>query len=78
MKLEDDERPGPNSAGQSGDDQGLSDEVAELTEEGQFFEAEIAEGMERPDVDDKEVRTHQVPEDDVPFEYDSDKDEPKE
>ena len=42
------ERPGPDSAGQSGDTQGLSDEegatsqsVAELVEEGQAWEAGI-------------------------------------
>ena len=68
---------GPNSAGQSGDDQGLpdlaeadSESVRELVEEGQFFEADVVEGVEdasEPDV--AEVRTRQVPEDDVPQEY---------
>jgi hypothetical protein len=68
---------GPGSAGQSGDTQGLSDlaeagseSVEELVEEGQFFEAELINGVENaPDADEKEVRTKQVPEDDVPTEY---------
>lgn len=68
--------PGPDSSGQSGDDMGLSREetadsesVAELTEEGQYFEAEAVSGLERPYPDEGEVKTHQVPEDDVPLEY---------
>ena len=68
---------GPGSAGQSGDTQGLSDleeagseSVEELVEEGQFFEAELIGGVENaPDADEGEVRTKQVPEDDVPTEY---------
>ena len=68
---------GPNSAGQSGDTQGLSDvaeagseSVAELVEEGQSFEAEVISGVEEaPDPDVAEVHTKQVPEDDVPSEY---------
>ena len=68
---------GPDSAGQSGDIQGLSgieeagpESVAELLEEGQSFEAEAIEGVEdAPDADVAEVRTRQVPEDDVPEEY---------
>jgi len=68
---------GPNSAGQSGDDQGLSDAadadsetVRELVDEGQYFEAGVIEGVEKaPDADVSEVRTRQVPEDDVPQEY---------
>jgi hypothetical protein len=68
---------GPDSAGQSGDTQGLSEEasadsesVSELLEEGSFFEAEAISGVENaPDADVKEVRTRQVPEDDVPGEY---------
>lgn len=68
---------GPGSAGQSGDTQGLSDDeeagsesVAELVEEGQFFEAEIIAGIENtPDADAEEIYTHEVPEDDVPGEY---------
>jgi hypothetical protein len=70
---------GPNSAGQSGDTQGLSDvaeagseSVEELIEEGQFFEAEVISGIENaPDADVAEVRTKQFPEDDVPAEYQS-------
>ncbi len=70
-------RPGPNSAGQSGDTQGLSDiaeatseSVAELVEEGQYFEAGIISGIENtPDADVSEIHTHEVPEDDVPPEY---------
>ncbi|HEY3826137.1 MAG TPA: hypothetical protein VGL82_16340 [Bryobacteraceae bacterium] len=71
-----DKRPGAESAGQSGDDMGLShdetagsESVAELVEEGQFFEAEAVSGMERPYPDEAPVRTHEVNEDDVPFEY---------
>lgn len=67
---------GPNSAGQSGDTQGLSDtendseSVSELVEEGQYFEAGIVSGVENaPDADVSEVRVHQVREDDVPPEY---------
>lgn len=70
-------RPGPTSAGQSGDTQGLSnipeatsESVAELVEEGQYFEAGIIAGIENtPDADVSEIRTHEVPEDDVPGEY---------
>jgi len=44
--------------------------VAELVEEGQFFEAEVIEGIENaPPADVAEVKTRQVPEDDVPLEY---------
>jgi hypothetical protein len=68
---------GPNSAGQSGDTQGLStdedsdsESVTELLEEGQYFEASILSGIENaPPADVAEVRTRQVPEDDVPEEY---------
>jgi hypothetical protein len=63
--------------GQSGDIQGLSgiedvdsESVRELAEEGQDFEAGIISGVENaPDPDVSEVRTHEVPEDDVPEEY---------
>ncbi len=68
---------GPESAGQSGDLQQLSDiadadseSVEELIEEGNAMEAEAVEGVEDakpPDV--SEVRTREVPEDDVPAEY---------
>jgi hypothetical protein len=68
---------GPNSAGQSGDTQGLltdddadSESVTELLEEGQYFEASVLSGIENaPPADVAEVRTKQVPEDDVPLEY---------
>jgi hypothetical protein len=68
----------PGSAGQSGDTQGLpdrpqadSESVEELAEEGQSFEAEAIAGIEdAPDPDVAEVRTKEVPEDDVPTEYD--------
>jgi hypothetical protein len=68
---------GPNSAGQSGDTQGLStdddadsESVTELLEEGQYFEASVLSGIENaPPADVAEVRTRQVPEDDVPEEY---------
>jgi len=65
------------SGGQSGDLQGLSDiegadseSVDELLEEGNAFEAEVVKGVQDAgDADDAEVRTHEVPEDDVPEEY---------
>ena len=67
----------PPSPGQSGDLQGLSnieaadsESVDELLEEGNAFEADAVSGVERADdADEKEVRTHEVPEDDVPGEY---------
>ncbi len=66
------------TGGQSGDTQGLSkresadsESVEELEEEGQSFEAEVIDGVENaPDPDVSEVKTHEVPEDDVPTEYD--------
>jgi hypothetical protein len=68
------------SGGQSGDLQGLSslegpdsESVDELLEEGNAFEAEVVKGVRDAD-DEGEVRTHEVPEDDVPGEY-RDKDE---
>jgi hypothetical protein len=69
--------PGSQSGGQSGDLQGLSrregadsESVRELLEEGNAFEADIVAGVESGgDGDPKEVRTHEVPEDDVPGEY---------
>jgi hypothetical protein len=68
---------GPESGGQSGDTQGLSrrsyddsESVEELMEEGQYMEAEAVSGVENaPDADQGEVRTREVPEDDVPQEY---------
>jgi hypothetical protein len=68
---------GARSGGQSGDLQGLSDSagadaesVDELLEEGNAFEAEVVKGVEdAPDADEGEIRTHEVPEDDVREEY---------
>jgi hypothetical protein len=65
------------SAVQSGDLQGLSnaetvdsESVGELVEEGNAFEADIVAGVEDAGRhDEREVRTHEVPEDDVPGEY---------
>src|SRR6266571_1653224 len=69
-------QPGARSGRQSGDLQGLSDlqgadseSVAELLEEGNPFEAAVVSGVEAADSDEREVRTHEVPEDDVPDEY---------
>jgi hypothetical protein len=70
----------PRYGGQSGDLQGLSsreradsESVDELLEEGNAFEAEVVKGVQDAD-DEGEVRTHEVPQDDVPGEY-RDKDE---
>ena len=68
---------GSRSGEQSGDLQGLSnveaadsESVQELLEEGNAFEAEVVKGVEDAgDQWDEEVRTHEVPEDDVPGEY---------
>jgi hypothetical protein len=68
-----------DEAGQSGDTQGLSDvpeadseSVEELEDEGQSFEAELIDAIENaPDPDVAEVTTREVPEDDVPPEYDN-------
>jgi uncharacterized protein YbjQ (UPF0145 family) len=65
------------TGGQSGDLQGLSnieaadsESVTELIEEGKAFEADAVTGVEHAgDTDEKEVRTHEVPQDDVPGEY---------
>jgi hypothetical protein len=71
------DEPGPNSAGQSGDIQQISDvadvdseSAEELLEEGNAFEAGIIEGVENAkDPDVSEVTTREVPVDDVPEEY---------
>jgi hypothetical protein len=71
------EEPRSRSGEQSGDLQGLSnvegadsESVDELLEEGNAFEAEIVTGVEDArNRDEREVRTHEVPEDDVPGEY---------
>jgi hypothetical protein len=69
--------PGRDSGGQSGDLQGLSrrrgadsESVDELLEEGNAFEAEAVMGVGDADAaEEREVHTHEVPEDDVPGEY---------
>jgi len=71
------DRTRARSGGQSGDLQGLSgvegadsESVDELLEEGNSFEADVVTGVEHAgNADEKEVRTHEVPEDDVPQEY---------
>jgi len=68
---------GPNAAGQSADIQQLpsspdvnSESVEELAEEGNAFEADAVAGVESAkDPDVAEVKTREVPEDDVPEEY---------
>jgi hypothetical protein len=65
------------SGGQSGDLQGLSnvesadsESVDELIEEGNAFEAGVVRGVEGAgERGEREVRTREVPEDDVPGEY---------
>jgi hypothetical protein len=79
-----DDELGPDSAGQSGAIQQIPDEaeadsesVEELAEEGNAYEADAVTGVEdakdHPDV--SEVITREVPEDDVPAEYQRDEDE---
>src|SRR5438128_1386647 len=71
------EEPLTRSGRQSGDLQGLSsvkgadsESVDELLEEGNAFEADVVTGVEDAgNADEKEVRTHEVPQDDVPGEY---------
>ncbi len=68
---------GPDSAGQSGDTQEISniadadsESVEELLDEGDAFEANVVDGVENAkDADVAEVTTREVPEDDVPEEY---------
>ena len=68
---------GPDSAGQSGATQQISDtpiadseSVEELAEEGNALEADAIYGVENArDPSVSEVITHEVPEDDVPGEY---------
>ena len=68
---------GSRSGAQSGDLQGLrdreradSESVDELLEEGNAFEAGVVKGVEdAEDNQEREVHTHEVPEDDVPEEY---------
>jgi N utilization substance protein A len=64
-----DSAAGPESGGQSGDLTGLDDEpeagpdsVEDLVESGQYFEAEVIEGIEdAPPADEAEVTTHERP-----------------
>jgi len=65
---------GLEAGGQAGDTEGLSraevadsESVEELVEEGQAFEADVVDAVEN--APDGEVRTREVPEDDVPQEY---------
>ncbi len=75
---------GPGSAGQSGDTQGLStsddlssEAVAELLEEGQYYEASVISGIENaPPADVSEVKVRENPEDGVPAEYREEQDKP--
>lgn len=68
---------GLKKTGRSPDTDGLSavedvdnESVAELEDEGQAFEAEVVDGIERAgDANQGEVTTKEVPEDDVPSEY---------
>jgi len=68
---------GAVSGRQSADLQGVSrkqqadsESVDELVSEGNLFEAGAVAGVEEADnADEKEVHTHEVPEDDVPKEY---------
>lgn len=51
-------------------EQADSESVDELVEEGNAFEAGAVAGVEEADSsDEREVHTHEVPEDDVPEEY---------
>jgi hypothetical protein len=68
---------GGRSGEQSGDLQGLSnvqgadsESVDELLEEGNAFEADVVKGVEDAgDTDEREIRTHEVPQDYVPGEH---------
>src|SRR5690242_4287095 len=69
------------AAGQSGGNERLSrvaradsQSVDELADEGQSFEAEVLAGVEKAeDAEESEVTTHEVPQDDVPSEYDGER-----
>jgi len=77
VDVTDDESIGSDENTLSGDTQGLPhvpdatfESVKELTEEGQYLEAEIVAGVENaPLADAGPVKTKEVPEDDVPPEY---------
>lgn len=68
---------GLNKVPKSSDAEGLSavedvdsESVAELVDEGQAFEAEVVDAVENaPDADQGEIKTKEVPENDVPPEY---------
>lgn len=68
---------GARSGGQAGDVQGLSrvagvasESVEELLEEGNAYEAEVVKGVEDAEgSEESEVKSHEVPEDDIPEEY---------
>ncbi|MFZ0732440.1 MAG: hypothetical protein WAM79_08965 [Candidatus Sulfotelmatobacter sp.] len=70
-------RPGPERLITDSDSQGLStaetadsESVSELIDEGNAFEAGVVEGVEKAeDAGEREVRTREFPEDDVPEEY---------
>lgn len=71
-------QPRPESAGQSGHDIGLSrtetagsESVAELVEEGQFFEAEAGAGLDTSLSRRGTRAEHEVNEDDASLEYPS-------
>ena len=76
-KRQDNDDLGVESAGQSGDTQQIpdtasadSESVKELIDEGNTFEADAVLGVENAkDPDVSEVKTREVPEDDVPPEY---------
>jgi hypothetical protein len=77
VDVTDDQSVGSDESTLSGDTQGLPEvpdatfeSVKELTEEGQYLEAELVDGVENaPPADAGPVRTKEVPEDDVPPEY---------
>jgi len=62
--------PSPDDVGLSNTAGADSESVDELLDEGNAFEAGVVSGVERADNSEgKEVRTKEVPEDDVPDEY---------
>ena len=59
-----------DSQGLSETERADSESVGELLDEGNAFEAGVVSGVERgEDSDEREVRTREFPEDDVPEEY---------
>ena len=67
---------GPNGKACPGITIGHFESAKELLEEGQAFEAGVVSGVENAgNADETEVTTHEVPQDDVPGEY-NDKDRP--